>query len=114
MTKRQIHTFIRKYNEFNSRFGDDQFNIRVIPYADAEFGQHELYDVHCGKDEELHTSEVSELLEYVKKEVDYLQDNLSQSEGSLQEQLEDPAERRAFREGIRYLKAVCAGKHYKE
>lgn len=114
MTKRQIHTFIRKYNEFNSRFGDDQFSIEIKKTVkdDLSPSEVELYVVECGG--ELKTSKESELLAYVAGEVDYYENNLSQCEGGLQEQLERPEERRAFRQSIRYLKAVCAGKHYKE
>lgn len=81
--KRKIHTIIRKYNEFNSRFGDDQFNIKITPYFNWDFEDFELYSVRCGSDVELKTSEVSELFEYILKEVNYYEKNLSQCEGGL-------------------------------
>lgn len=114
MTKRQIHTFIRKYNEFNTRFGDEQFNIEIQKTVrdDLTPSDVELYVVSC--DNEFKSSKESELLAYVAGEVDYYENNLSQCEGGLQEQLERPEERRAFRQSVSYLKAVCAGKHYKE
>lgn len=58
MTKRKIHAIIRKYNEFNTRFGDEQFNIIITPYCDGNFKDFELYSVKCGSDVELETSEV--------------------------------------------------------
>ena len=107
MDKRKIHTIIRKYNQFNSRFGDDQFNIRITPYCNGNFEDFELYSVKCGSDIELKTSEVSELFYYILDEVDYYENNLSQCEGRLQEQLEDIEERKIFRQSIRYLKKTC-------
>lgn len=115
MTKRQIHTFIRKYNEFNSRFGDEQFNIRIMKSTHpATHIVYEGYKVSCGGDVELNTQDEKELLAYVAGEVDYYENSLSQCEGGLQEQFERPEERRAFRQSIRYLKAVCSSKYYKD
>ena len=77
MDKRKIHTIIRKYNQFNSRFGDDQFNIRITPYCNGNFEDFELYSVKCGSDVELETSEVSELFDYILDELDYYENNIS-------------------------------------
>lgn len=112
MTKRQIHTLVEKYNEFNERFGDEQFDIEIfVPYKKEHWNKDiEFYIVDT--DNELYTRRESELLKYILGEVDYLENNLSQSEGGLQEQLERPEERAAFRKAIRYLKAVCNGEYY--
>lgn len=108
MTKRKIHTIIRKYNEFNTRFGDEQFNIKITPYCNGNFEDFELYSVKCGSDNELETSEVSELFDYILGKVDYYQNNLSQSEGWLYDTLEhDLEERKIFNQSIRYLKRNC-------
>ena len=107
MTNRKLHFIIKKYNEFNSRFGDEQFNIKITPYCNGNFEDFELYSVNCGSDIELKTSEVSELFEYILNEVDYYQNNLSQCEGRLSEQLEDVEERKIFNQSIRYLRRNC-------
>lgn len=106
--KRKIHTIIRKYNQFNSRFGDEQFNIKITPYCNGNFEDFELYSVKCGSDVELETSEISELFDYILGEVDYYQYNLSQSEGWLYDILEhDLEERKIFNQSIRYLRNNC-------
>lgn len=107
MNKRKIHTIIRKYNEFNSRFGDEQFNIKITPYCNWNFEDFELYSVKCGSDIELETSEVSEVFDYILGEIDYYENNLSQCEGGLSEQIESAEERRSFKQFIRYLKNAC-------
>lgn len=108
MTKRKIHTIIRKYNEFNSRFGDEQFNIEIfVPYNKKDyFKDLELYVVRI--DKELCTTRISELFKYILGEVDYYQNNLSQSEGWLYDVLEhDWEERKVFNQSIRYLRRNC-------
>ena len=107
MNKRKIHTIIHKYNEFNERFGDEQFNIKITPYCNGNFEDFELYSAKCGFEVELETSEVSELFDYILGEVDYYQNNLSQCEGGLSEQLEDIEERKIFNQSIRYLRRNC-------
>ena len=107
MNKRKIHTIIRKYNEFNERFGDEQFNINITPYCNGNFEDFELYSAKCGFEVELETSEVSELFDYILGEVDYYENNLSQCEGGLSEQLEDIEERKIFNQSIRYLRRNC-------
>ena len=107
MDKRKIHTIIRKYNEFNERFGDEQFNITITPYCNGNFEDFELYSAKCGFEVELETSEVSELFDYILGEVNYYENNLSQCEGGLSEQLEDIEERKIFNQSIRYLRRNC-------
>lgn len=101
MDKRKIHTIIRKYNEFNSRFGDDQFNIEIFKHKDGS----ENYVVSC--DSELDTCEQNILFKYILNEIDYYENNLSQCEGGLSEQLEDLMERKIFKQNIFYLKNAC-------
>lgn len=107
MNKRKIHTIIRKYNEFNERFGDEQFDIEIfVPYKKEHWNKDiEFYIVDT--DNELYTRRVSELFKYILNEVDYYQNNLSQCEGRLSEQLEDIEERKIFNHDIRYLKRNC-------
>lgn len=107
MTKRKIHAIVSKHNEFNSRFGDDQFDIEIfVPYHKNNYNKDvELYLVET--DDELHTTKVSELFKYILGEVDYYENNLSQCEGGLSEQLEDIEERKIFRKSIHYLKNAC-------
>ncbi len=107
MNKRKIHTIIRKYNEFNERFGDEQFDIEIfVPYKKEHWNKDiEFYIVDA--DNELYTRRISELFKYILNEVDYYQNNLSQCEGRLSEQLEDIEERKIFNQGIRYLRRNC-------
>ena len=107
MDKRKIHTIIRKYNQFNERFGDEQFDIEIfVPYKKEHWNKDiEFYIVDT--DNELYTRRVSELFKYILGEVDYYENNLSQCEGGLQEQLEDIEERKIFRQSVRYLKKAC-------
>ena len=109
MEKRKIHTIIKKYNQFNERFGDDQYNIEIfVPYHKNNYNRDvELYVVET--EDELYTTRIPNLFRYILGEVDYYENNLSQSEGGLQEQLEDAEERKAFRQYIKYLKNNCKG-----
>ncbi len=107
MTKRKIHTIIRAYNKFNERFGDEQFDIEIfVPYNKEHWNKDiEFYIVDT--DKELYTRRVPELFKYILGEVDYYENNLSQCEGRLSDQLEDAEERRTFRQLISYLKRNC-------
>ena len=71
MDKRKIHTIVRKYNQFNSRFGDDQFNIEIKNNKDDT----ENYVVNC--DSELNTSDENILFKYILDELDYYENNIS-------------------------------------